>query len=395
MTRDPVFDRAIEQADIEKVAGVPLYRAGGRLRGGCPLCGASEGKKASGAFSVDPRAKIFFCHGCEVGGDVVLLEHRLRGRPGESMRDTAARMAGEASDGDGFRPVQGLGTERAVQAARKARRAADDARVAALKTQTALGLWKAARPAAGTPVETYLRARGITGPVLDRALGQLRYHPEAFHSAEGKAVRTAPAMIGLVMTPAGPTGGVHVTYLAADGRRRADLDPSKMMWGAQGRDGSPGGVWLTRPDDGGPLIVGEGIETALSAAILTTDGVARVVAALSLRALQGRWAEDRFGRRSVETPSPDPEGPAFTWPAPKGGWTVRVAVDRDMKPIKVKVRKPAGGTAQREIGAEERAAVCAALASAAWRRTGAAVETIAPRPGFDFNDELLARGVTA
>ena len=49
MSLDPpigeLFARARE-ADLEAVAGVRLFRAGRRLRGECPLCGASKGKKA-------------------------------------------------------------------------------------------------------------------------------------------------------------------------------------------------------------------------------------------------------------------------------------------------------------------------------------------------------------
>ena len=64
-------------ADIEAVAGTPLFRAGGRLRGECPLCGASHGKKAGGAFSVEPKARWFKCFGCGEGGDVYKFIQQL------------------------------------------------------------------------------------------------------------------------------------------------------------------------------------------------------------------------------------------------------------------------------------------------------------------------------
>src|SRR4051794_21070130 len=84
------FARARE-ADIAAVAGTPLFRSGQRLRGECPLCGASKGKRADGAFSVEPRARWFKCWGCGEGGDVVDLELALRGG---SLREAAVRLVG-------------------------------------------------------------------------------------------------------------------------------------------------------------------------------------------------------------------------------------------------------------------------------------------------------------
>jgi hypothetical protein len=79
----------------------------------------------------------------------------------------------------------------------------------------------------------------------------------------------------------------------------------------------------------GPLIVGEGIESTLSAMQLYGKPC-RGVATLSLGALQGGWVLDRFGRLDPAAPAADPERPAFTWP---GQDEVLIAVDRDMKPI--------------------------------------------------------------
>ncbi len=262
----------------------------------------------------------------------------------------------------------------------------------------AVRLWREGRDAKGSPVETYLTGRGISGEVLDAALRQLRFNPRAYHHGRPDRPITAPAMVGLVRTPQGPTGGVHVTYLSPGGRGKSELDPAKRMWGPQGHasdDGppAPGCVWLTHPEAPGKLIVAEGIESALSAAILS-GGPCRVVAALSLGHLQGGWKADKWGRVDPDLVRPDPERPAFTWPEPEAQpWGVVVlAVDRDMKPVKIKVRKPQGGTAERWLQGDDRARICAGLAEANWRRAGAtAVRVIGPRAGFDFNDELQAR----
>lgn len=377
--RDDLFERARAAADIEAVAGVKLYRAGRRLRGGCPLCGASADKKAGGAFSVDVDAKVFKCFACDAGGDVIDLEHRLGGG---SKREAAERLAGAAP----FAP-------RAPTPSRPARDpAGEDARARQWKARTATGLWREAAPAGGSPVETYLRGRGLNGPVLEAALARLRFHPAAYHAG---TVRL-PAMVGLVTTAgergARATGGVHVTYLAPGGRGKAAVTPAKRMWGEQNRDGRPGGVWLSPIRGEGPLIVSEGIESGLSAAMLI-GGPCRVLAALSLRALQGGWLGDEWGRVDPDCPRSDPDKPALTWPpAQVGAGEILLAVDRDMSPINVKCRRATGGTWTRAIDSEARARICASLAEQHWRAAGAArVRSIGPGMGRDFNDELAAR----
>lgn len=371
-----LFLRARELADIEKVAGVKLFRAGKRLRGECPLCGASQAKKSGGAFSVDPVAKVWRCWACDESGDVIDLERKLGGG---TPREAAERLGGP--DRDGGAPVRARAAPAPPPMA--------DARDEAWKADLARGLWRRGAPAAGSPVETYLRARGIGGPVLAAALERLRFHAEAYHSGPPHQAVRLPAMVALVKAPAGATGGVHVTYLAPDGRAKTHREPAKRMWGPQGRDGRPGGVWLTDRAAPGPLVVAEGIESALSAAQLL-DAPCRVAAALSLGRLQGGILKDAWGRIDPDQVRADPDSPAFTWP---DAGEVILAVDRDMRPVRVKARKPVGGgTWQRELTGEDRARICAGLAQQAWRAAGAnPVRCIAPGPGRDFNDELRAR----
>lgn len=376
---DDLFDRA-RSADIEAVAGVKLHRAGRRMRGECPLChasGAREGKpakRAGGAFSVDVQAGVFKCWGCLKGGDVIRLEQLMGGG---TAREAAERLAGVTTA-----PPRA----RAEPAPRPAPGDLSPAERVARET------WAQAWPGiAGTIVETYLRGRGIAAALIAGANGRLRYHPQAKWGwdATDKRWVCAPAMVAQVVGPGGPTGGVHVTYLRPDGSGKARLDPAKRMWGPQrDRDGRPGGVWLTAPDAPGPLLVGEGVESTLSAGQLQ-GRPCRLVAALSLGALQGEWLTDAWGRIDPAALAGDPERPGFTWP---GQDQVLVAVDRDMSPIEVKVRKLGGGTVRRRLSADERARICAGLALQAWRAAGTAdVRAIAPGAGRDFNDELMGR----
>lgn len=374
------FARA-RDADIEAVAGVKLFRSGRRMRGPCPLCGASQGKRADGAFSVDPQARVFKCWACGEGGDVVDLERLVRGG---TLREAAVRLCGM--------PVQALTLRR--EAPSTGSRSPSPSGGGSRAERLALDMWNGASeaPIAQTPAARYLAGRGLA-PGFHGAGWHLRYSPRAVWgwSDEQQQWITTPAIIARVVGPGGFTGGFHVTYLSADGATKSRWTPAKRMWGPQkDHDGRPGGVWLSAPDGPGPLVVGEGIESTLSAMQLL-GRPCRGVATLSLGALQGGWLRDRFGRVDVAQVQPDPDQPAFTWPVAPGT-EVLIAVDRDMGPIEVKVRKPGGGTARHRLTPEERARICAGLAVAAWKVAGAnVVRVIAPAAGRDFNDELMSR----
>lgn len=378
-------------ADIEAVAGARLVRQGNRMRGPCPICSGRpkpasaaprKRKGPSTAFSVDPRARLFKCFSCNEGGDVIVLEQLLRGG---TRREAAERLVGGV-----------ILTSKPVERRPEPRR---DEGSKSLSPAEKLGreIWAGAStsPIAATPAAAYLSARGIWGPVLGAIGNRLRFNPRAKWGWDPQAGEWlyAPAIVGRVVTPDGPTGGVHVTYLSADLKAKARLDPAKRMWGPQrGESGRPGCVWLSSPEGAGRLVVAEGIESALSAAMLL-GGPCRVAAALSLGALQGGWLTDKWGRLDPGAVASDPEKPAFTWPEPEGApWgEVVVAVDRDMGGIEVKTRKLGGGTVRRRLEGDERARICAGLAVQAWTRAGAnAVRAIAPAAGRDFNDELRA-----
>jgi hypothetical protein len=366
-TTDDLFARA-RAVSIEAVAGVPLFRAGRRMRGGCPLCGASAGKKADGAFSVDLEPGLFHCFACQEGGDVVRLEWLLGGG---TMRQAAERLAGVGPAPRAPRPEKRPLPNRP-----------------GLERQIWAGTSREA--VARTEVAAYLESRGIDPVVLRRTPGWVRWSPSAVWGwRSGNGAICAPAMVARPVTPSGPVGGLHVTYLAPGGHGKARLTPAKKMWGVQAdADGRPGAVWLTPPDAPGPLLVAEGIESALSAAQLLGEPC-RIVAALSLGRLAGGWVTDNWGRISPWAVTADPERPPWTWPE---AGEVIVAVDRDMGPIKVKVRKIGGGTAERLLTADDRARICGGMARQAWLRAGAKrVRVIAPGPGRDFNDELRGR----
>jgi DNA primase len=110
-------------------------------------------------------------------------------------------------------------------------------------------------PAAGTPAERYLRARGITLPVPPT----LRFG-DVPHRLGGMF----PAMVAPIVDIDGVQIGIHATYLRPDGGGKADFPRSELQRECRGLVRG-GGIHLAPHDPNRELIVAEGIETTLSA----------------------------------------------------------------------------------------------------------------------------------
>ncbi len=141
---------------------------------------------------------------------------------------------------------------------------------AANRAAQAHRLWQEAQPINGSLAETYLRGRGISCPLPET----LRFLPNCWHPT----AKRFPAMLALVSG----TGSfaLHRTYLAPGGGK-AEVQPNKMMLGRV----SGGAVRLVSAQ--GPLVVAEGIETALSVACGLLRQPATIWAALSTSGMRG------------------------------------------------------------------------------------------------------------
>ena len=115
----------------------------------------------------------------------------------------------------------------------------------------ALKIWHDARAAGGTPVEAYLRSRGITEPIPPT----LRWHSAAKHTPTGLYL---DCMVAAVQAPDRKVIAIHRTFLTAAGRK-APVSDAKMGLAPYGA----GAVRLAAP--GETLGVAEGIETGFSA----------------------------------------------------------------------------------------------------------------------------------
>lgn len=141
------------------------------------------------------------------------------------------------------------------------------------RIEAARQIWRSTLPAPGTPVETYLRGRGITAPIPP----SIRYAPDLRHTPTGL---TLPTMVAAIQGVDRQIMGIHRTFLRADGNGKVPFTRPKMMLGRCAQ----GAVRLAKA--GPKLAVGEGIETCLSVlqetnipvwAALSTSGLKAVI----------------------------------------------------------------------------------------------------------------------
>jgi hypothetical protein len=144
------------------------------------------------------------------------------------------------------------------------------------KRKRAWSFWKQCQPAAGTLAETYLRSRGLFLPQGS----VIRFHPSTWHPYANAA---HPAMCAVVQhATTGKFLGVHRTFLSADGRRKADVDPARLVIGLQKE-----GAIMLNDAAGGWHGFAEGIETALSGHLVSGLPVWALLNAGNITAFRG------------------------------------------------------------------------------------------------------------
>lgn len=381
---------------VSRVVGqvVKLVRRGREFVGLCPFH-----NERTPSFTVNDDKQMYHCFGCSAHGGVIdfVMQHQ-----GVDFVEAVRRLSDEAG--------VSLARESATPRAELERPVSERDAVRVPTIDCARWMWRTAFPARGEIVEAWLAARGLdlAHPLVRQALGALRYHPRCpvwawkVHERPEALMGTHPAMLALIERVEGLPGarvrvpmGVHVTYLAPHGRTKAALGttrdgravPTRKMFG----EIAGGGVWLGPVDapegDRRPLLVGEGIESTVSAACI--DGrPGRMAAALSLGNLEGGWVKTRDGALPVWNVQSDSERSMMLVEQPGA---VIVAIDADMKPlVNRRIQWARGGkTGMGDVSGAERARICATLAVQAWRRAGAwPVEAIRPRMGADFNDMM-------
>lgn len=240
--------------DVAERAGVAWDARKTRpSRGEYWACCPFHAEKSASFHVVDRGADSFFkCFGCGERGDAIALARKLH-RVG--FRDAVRIVGGELE----------VEPDPALMEAREQRRReleAERQREQFMRRASAQAIYYAAGVhAAGTLGELYLRKARAIRAALGAA--ELRFHPRAPLSpyAPEKAGR-CPAIVAAIRNSAGEHIGAHCTFIRKDGAGKADLPHlrgSRMVVGEH----VGGFIRLGRVVDA--AVIGEGIETALSA----------------------------------------------------------------------------------------------------------------------------------
>lgn len=284
--------------------------------GPCPVCGGED------RFAIHTKKNTFNCRGCGISGggviDLVMQTERVEfvaaceivtGRQAEAAPDpvVTARLRAEAEAAQTKRDNE---ETRYREAARKA----------------AYDTWKRAfRPRWGdplddmrSPVVAYLRRRGIdfAGEQARRVgndlrLGEIQRHPwKEKQGGVWVTVHDGPAMLAAVQRPDGHFGAVHVTWLDpnemkgklvlppdASGKAR----PSKKVLGVK----KGGAIRLFTPEHAHRIVMGEGIETTLTAAVHGFEFDTAYWAGVDLGNMAGRAARSVSGGQIWDRPDLD------------------------------------------------------------------------------------------
>ena len=203
----------------------------------------------------------------------------------------------------------------------------------AQRREWALNLWHDAQPAVGTVVERYLAARGIS--LRDDM--PLRFLPNHLCRDSGKRW---PVMLALMVDHDGTPQAIHRTFIAQDGKGKAPIaTPRKTL-------GMVAGAAVRLAPIADRLVIGEGIETSISAGLMMGAPA---------------WA-------AISAPNLE-----FKLKLPTSITEIIVAADHDGPGLKA-----------------------AKAALARWRAEGRTVKIARPQtPGADFNDLWRSRGSAA
>jgi hypothetical protein len=346
-----------------------LQRHGVEWVGPCPHCGGTD------RFGINTRKGQFLCRRCGGKGDVIGLVMFVRGIEFKAALDWLCGPKQEIS-----------AKERAERDRRAAENAARKDREAAQFRARALAeareMWQAAQ-AQHLLIWAYLEARGITRhllpvlPVCLRLAPSLPYmvaNPDAAGATRWIEAHRGPAMIAAVQGQDGKLCAVHRTWFdlaQPQGKARilhpvtGEAMPRKKIWGSK-----KGGAIRLRPNPdpaATTLVMGEGIETTLTAAVAGVWPEAHFWAGVDLGNMSGQRASGK-GMKFAGLPDLD-DGDAFLPPP----WVTRLIFIKD------------GDSDPRDT----RAKLEAGLRRAMLARPGLRGQIAACPPGKDLNDLLL------
>lgn len=277
---------------IDRLGITGLKRTGQEMVGPCPVCGGRD------RFAVNVQSQMSICRRCGLAaGDQVGLVMGVLGLP---FKAALAWLMGDA-----VAAVDPAEIARRRAKAREAEMKLEIERIRWRNVAISRGaeIWKAAGPADAPGLLQYLGARGLPRSLIADLAPVLRYHPALPYirriGKEAVTLHTGPAMVARIMGSSIDFLGAHCTWIDARfaGRKakiEARIEDNKgEPWPAKLIHGSTKGGVITLTRRRSPvLIIGEGIETTLTAMAADAVPGADYWAGISLGNMAGRMRRD-------------------------------------------------------------------------------------------------------
>lgn len=286
MVRDdprPAEAAAMDMADVaNRLAIQGLQRAGRELVGPCPQCGGRD------RFGINTQKRVFQCRKCGgKGGNVDLVMFVMGMTFPAALEWLCGSVEGVSAEERRARERQAAENKARNEA--KAQAAREEAR------REAREIWQQGQPAQGSPVHDYLALRGIRQDLYPALPPCLRFHPSLGYMVQidrrWVEAHRGPAMLAAIQGPDGRFQGVHRTWFDLDRAKGKPeilhptsgerLKVKKSLGSVKG-----GAIRLTRAARA--LVMGEGIETTLTALLADVPPGAGYWAGISLGNMAGQ-----------------------------------------------------------------------------------------------------------
>ncbi|MCZ4274006.1 DUF7146 domain-containing protein [Maritalea porphyrae] len=311
--------------------GWAITKRGNDRFGPCPLCGGTD------RFAINISKNVWLCRQCDVGGDVIKLVQHMEGLDYKSaLERITGRKAAEPIDPAREAELKAQAEQDRLARERVANRYRQD------QIRSARRIMNLARlPKPGGPVEAYLRKRGLDKLADTIAQGRFKILLREIERFERKipvknggkvewiTIDECPVMVGEIIKPNDDLDAVHMTFLdptTPKGKReKADPNtgnplPSKIMKGSK----KSGAIRLYTPSAPTRLVVGEGIETTLTALQEAYQPNTAYWCGADLGNMAGAAGEDENGKRCNHLPDLN-DDEAFVPPA----WCKELVLLRD------------------------------------------------------------------
>lgn len=304
-----IRDRALGTFTCEQWAGQQgwkLIRSGAELVGTCPKhCAPGHGGKDR--FQISSARNVWLCRQCGVGGDVIFLVMHT-----ENLKfvEACERITGDKAS----KPVSPDELAR-LEAQRKADQAEQERTTAEYREKArreARVIWEKAGKIVGIEpssagIAPYLTLRGLAGGSIDFSNPSwaldlklpIRFQPQRAYWHDVQVLHTGPAMIAAIQMPDGRFAGVHQTYLDLDQPKGKlvlppingkDL-PAKKVFGIK----KGCAIRLVTPAGANRMVMGEGIETTLTAVAFAREDRTAYWAGVDLGNMSGKAARNAVG----------------------------------------------------------------------------------------------------